>query len=70
MAELPADFDINGRPVTMAAAQREINRIVGDQGNISAFDEEQINRTVTSFQEDYRRRADETRGVLARYTKT
>ena len=67
---LKPGFDIDGRPLTIAAAKKEINRIRGDRGHIDANDEDQIGRTDIDFQEDYRRRALLHRDVYARYTKT
>jgi hypothetical protein len=63
-------FDIDGRPLTIAAAKKEIDRIRGDRGGISANDEDQIGRTDIDFQVNFRRRALLLREVYARYTKT
>ena len=63
-------FDVEGRPLTIAAAKKEVNRIRGDRGHIDVNDEDQIGRTDIGFQEDYRRRALLHREVYARYTKT
>ncbi|KIX09215.1 uncharacterized protein Z518_00294 [Rhinocladiella mackenziei CBS 650.93] len=63
-------FDPNGRPLTVAAAKREINRIRSDRGHIDAYDEDQIARTDVEFQESYRRKSSQLREVYARYTRT
>ncbi|KIW14560.1 hypothetical protein PV08_07344 [Exophiala spinifera] len=63
-------FDGNGRPLNVAAARAEINRICRDRGIIDDYDESQIRKTDPSFQEDYRRRAAEHRALYARYTKS
>ncbi|ETI26864.1 hypothetical protein G647_10310 [Cladophialophora carrionii CBS 160.54] len=63
-------FNGNGRPLNVAAARDEINRIRRDRGIIDDYDESQIRKTDSSFQEDYRRRAAEHRALYARYTRT
>ncbi|OAG40830.1 hypothetical protein AYO21_04907 [Fonsecaea monophora] len=63
-------FSRNGRPLNVAAARDEIDRIRRDRGIIDEYDERQIRKTDSSFQEDYRRRAAEHRALYARYTRT
>ncbi|KAK5286430.1 hypothetical protein LTR43_010495 [Exophiala xenobiotica] len=63
-------FDKNGFPLNVPAAKREIFRICGRRGHITAQHEEQIRMTDEDLQEDYRQKASELREVYARYTKT
>ncbi|KAL2441686.1 hypothetical protein ABEF95_016087 [Exophiala dermatitidis] len=63
-------FNESGRPLNAGAARGEINRIRRDRGIIDDYDESQIRKTDSSFQEDYRRRAAEHRALYARYTRT
>ncbi|OAL29177.1 hypothetical protein AYO20_09230 [Fonsecaea nubica] len=65
-----AGFSRDGRPLDVAAARDEIHRIRRDRGIIDDYDESQILKTDSSFQEDYRRRAAEHRALYARYTRT
>ncbi|RVX68617.1 hypothetical protein B0A52_07044 [Exophiala mesophila] len=63
-------FDKDGRPLNVGAARDEINRIRRDRGIIDDYDESQIRKTDSNFQEDYRRRASQHRALYARYTRT
>ena len=67
---LPPGFDREGRPENDVAARRVINRISAERGFLSDFDEQQLSLTDPEWQQDYRRRAEETRQLYARYTKT
>ncbi|KAK5457302.1 hypothetical protein LTS15_005083 [Exophiala xenobiotica] len=63
-------FDKKGFPLDVPAAKREINRICGRRGHITAHHEEQIRMMPEDLEEDYRQKASELREVYARYTKT
>ncbi|KAL2441693.1 hypothetical protein ABEF95_016142 [Exophiala dermatitidis] len=63
-------FNESGRPLNAGVARGEIIRIRRDRGIIDDYDESQIRKTDSSFQEDYRRRAAEHRALYARYTRT
>jgi hypothetical protein len=67
--QMPADFDSEGRPQTVEAAEKAINQIRFDRGHVSDRDLRELSKTDPTFQEDYKRRAKNTQDVYARFTK-
>jgi hypothetical protein len=67
--KLPPGFDRKGRPETVEAAEKAVNDIRSDRGHVSDRDLRELAKTDAAFQQDYMRKAENTRDVYARFTR-